>query len=159
MFFCDLVFINFFDIFGIIHEYFGKKTWKPFVVFMKVEKKVETWRPLVVFMKWETEINWNHLVPRLGLWKFDGGRRRPSASSNPSANFHGPSLGTRWFQFISFSHFMKPPKPSRFQLIFLSTFMKPQMVSSFLAKNTRETTKNIKKIVETRSQKKCAVSL
>ena len=32
--------------------------------------------------------------------------------------------------------------------------MKPQMVSSFLSKNTRETTKNIKKIVETRSQKK-----
>ena len=41
---------------------------------------------------------------------------------------------------------MKPPqKPSRFQLIFLSSFMKPQMVSSFMVKNIRETTKTIKK--------------
>ena len=50
--------------------------------------------------------------------------------------------------------FMKPPKPSRFQLIFLPSFMKPQMVSTFMTKNIRETTKNVKKNHETRSQKK-----
>ena len=56
-------------------------------------------------------------------------------------------------------HFMKPPTPSRFQLIFLSSFMKPQMVSSFMAKNIPETTKNFKINHETRSQKKMRVFL
>ena len=37
--FCDLDFMIFFEIFVVIHGYFGHKTWKPFVVFMKLGKK------------------------------------------------------------------------------------------------------------------------
>ena len=76
--FCDLDFMIFFEIVGVIHGYFGHKTWKPFVVFMKLgkkslnlvgfgvgihetrEKKIETWRVLVVFMK-----RWRPLDRRL----------------------------------------------------------------------------------------------
>ena len=99
--FCDLDFMIFFEIVGVIHGYFGHKTWKPFVVFMKLgkkslnlvgfgvgihetrEKKIETWRVLVVFMK-----RWRPVDRRFA--PIDRGRHR----------------------------FMKPPKPSRFQLIF-----------------------------------------
>ena len=99
--FCDLDFMIFFEIVGVIHGYFGHKTWKPFVVFMKLgkkslnlvgfgvgihetrEKKIETWRVLVVFMK-----RWRPVDRRFA--PIDRGRHR----------------------------FMKPPKPSRFQVIF-----------------------------------------
>ena len=37
--FCDLDFMIFFEIVGVVHGYFGHKTWKPFVVFMKLGKK------------------------------------------------------------------------------------------------------------------------
>ena len=46
--------------------------------------------------------------------------------------------------------------PEKFQFIFLSGFMKPPKVSIFAPKNIRETPENIKKINETRSQKKNA---
>ena len=72
--FCDLDFMIFFEIVGVIHGYFGHKTWKPFVVFMKLGKK---------------SLNLEGFAP------IDRGRHR----------------------------FMKPPKPSRFQLISLSSFM------------------------------------
>ena len=49
--FCDLDFINFFNLLGGIHDYFGKKILKTKVVFMKCEKKN----------------NLNHLVTRLGI--------------------------------------------------------------------------------------------
>ena len=49
--------------------------------------------------------------------------------------------------------------PERFQFIFLSGFMKPPKVSNCPAKNIRETTETIKKMNETRSQKKCVVSI
>ena len=49
--------------------------------------------------------------------------------------------------------------PERFQFICMSDFMKPPKVSNFPAKNIHETTETIKKINETRSQKKkCVVS-
>ena len=44
--------------------------------------------------------------------------------------------------------------PEKFQFIFLSGFMKPPKVSIFAPKNIRETPETIKKINETRSQKK-----
>ena len=120
-------------------------------------------------MKWKNQLILNHLVPKLGPFRADDRGRRDEI---PRQIFRGPAyLGTSWFQFIWFFHlwnhqnppgfnlflssFMKPPpKPSRFQLIFLPSFMKPQMVSTFMAKNIRETTKNFKKNHETRSQKK-----
>ena len=43
---------------------------------------------------------WNHLLPRLG----------PRGSAPASAPPLGPRLCSRWFQFILFLHFMKPPK-------------------------------------------------
>ena len=46
--------------------------------------------------------------------------------------------------------------PEKFQFIFLSGFMKPPKVSIFAPKNIRETPETIKKINETRSQKKNA---
>ena len=47
----------------------------------------------------------------------------------------------------------------KFKFIFLSGFMKPPKVSIFAPKNFRETPETIKKINETRSQKKkCVVS-
>ena len=48
--------------------------------------------------------------------------------------------------------------PEKFQFIFLSGFMKPPKVSIFAPKNIRETPETIKKINETRSQKKSLVS-
>ena len=108
------------------------------LVFMKLDKKkVETWRVLVVFMK-----RWRPVDRRFA--PIDRGRHRFMKPPKPSR-----------FQLIFLSSFMKPPpKPSRFQLIFLPSFMKPQMVSTFMTKNIRETTKNVKKNHETRSQKK-----
>ena len=37
--FCDLDIIDFVEVFGGIHEYFGTKNLIPWVVFMKLEKK------------------------------------------------------------------------------------------------------------------------
>ena len=72
-------FHDFLEVFSVTHEYFGNKTGKPFVVFMKLgkkslnlvgfgvgihetrEKKIETWRVLVVFMK-----RWRPVDRRLG---------------------------------------------------------------------------------------------
>ena len=62
-------------------------------------------------MKWKNEKNWK--------------RGRPADATTFPANFQGPSLGPNCFQFIWFLHFMKSPKPSRFQLISLMSFMKP----------------------------------
>ena len=43
----DLDFIDFFDRFRGIHGYFGSKNWKPWVVFMKPDKKqIQTSRAL-----------------------------------------------------------------------------------------------------------------
>ena len=96
----------FFDDFSGIHGYFGRKNWKPWVVFMKPDKK---------------------------QYKLSGA----TLSSRASAPALGPSAA-----------------PESFQFIFLSGFMKPPKVSIFPAKNIRETTETIKKMNETRSQKK-----
>ena len=67
--------------------------------------------------------NWNHLVPRMGPRAYFR-LRRAAAPAAGASRFHrglrrcaaeaknalGPILGTRWFQFILFLHFMKPPK-------------------------------------------------
>ena len=45
--FCDLDIIDFFEVFGGIHEYFGTKNLITWVIFMKLEKKklIPLWRP------------------------------------------------------------------------------------------------------------------
>ena len=97
----------FFDDFSGIHGYFGRKNWKPWVVFMKPDKKIN--------------------------WKLSGATLGPRASA--------PALGPS-------------AAPESFQFIFLSGFMKSPKVSIFLPKNIRETNETIKKINETRSEKK-----
>ena len=110
---------------------FGHKTWKPLVVFMKLEKKVKTWRALVVFMKWKNEINWNHTGGTAGPSGLRSGLRsalraslrpplRPSGPAAPPRvvsiyfifSFHETTKTCRnlWFQFIWFSSFVKPAK-------------------------------------------------
>ena len=94
---------------------------------------------LVVFMKFEKK----KLKPiwRLG-WAL-GPPLRPPLRASRSAPALGPSGVTEKFKFIFLSGFMKPPK-----------------VSIFAPTNIRETPETIKKINETRSQKKiCVVSL
>ena len=64
------------------------------------------------FMKCKNKINWNHLVPRLG----------PRGGAEAGAEPRGPSLGTRWFQFILFLDFMNTTKVSNFSgNIFVNT--------------------------------------
>ena len=90
------------------------------VVFTKM--LAEKFDTLVVFMKCKKK-NWNHLVPRMGPRAYFR-LRRAAAPAAGASRFHrglrrcaaeaknalGPILGTRWFQFILFLHFMKPQK-------------------------------------------------
>ena len=92
-------------ILGGIHKNVGRKIWY-FGGIHEMQKK-----------------NWNHLVPRMGprayfrlrraaapaagASRFYRGLRRCAAEAK---NALGPILGTRWFQFILFLHFMKPQK-------------------------------------------------
>ena len=128
--------------------------------FMKVDKKI-SWNleGFGGFMKWENEINWNHLVPRLGPYKFAGRSEEAKGRRRPPANFHGPSLCIRCFQFISVSHLMNTTKGLQVSTFF-STFMNTTNgFQVFLPKYSWILPKISKKLMNTRSQKNkiCAV--
>ena len=105
-YFCDLVFMDYCLNFG----WYSQKCW---------QKNLILW-----WYSWNAKKKkWNHLVPRMGPRAYFR-LRRAAAPAAGASRFHrglrrcaaeaknalGPILGTRWFQFILFLHFMKPQK-------------------------------------------------
>ena len=107
--------------FMVNHSYFFIfVTWISLIIFFNFwwysrkcwQKKLKLW-----WYSWNAKKkNWNHLLARLG----------PRGSAPASAPPLGPSLASKWFQFILFLHFMKPPKFQFFCQHFRETTKKNQ---------------------------------
>ena len=109
-----------------------------------------TWISLIFLMLSGvfTDIFWEQKIENLGWYSWNQTKkietsRAPRWALGPPfvASLLSPALGPSGV-------------PEKFQFIFLSGFMKPPKVSIFAPKNIRETPETIKKINETRSQKK-----
>ena len=104
-FFCDLVFMDYCFNFGWYSQKCWQKNLKLWWYSWNAKKKIETtW-----CLGWARGHIFAPAAQRLRPRALRALPRLPRCAAD-AKNALGPTLGTRWFQFILFLHSMKPPK-------------------------------------------------
>ena len=133
---------------------FHSLVWKFFIIFTSI-LTWKTWKPMVVFMKLE-----NQKIETWGILRADR-PGPPPRNLTQSFNlffclvsWNHPSARCVAAKSVSWNHLRSRSRNLRFQCIWFSSFMKPPKVSSFPVKTVVKPWKISKQVNETRSQKK-----
>ena len=133
---------------------FHSLVWKFFIIFTSI-LTWKTWKPMVVFMKLE-----NQKIETWGILRADR-PRPPPRNLTQSFNlffclvsWNHPSARCVAAKSVSWNHLRSRSRNLRFQCIWFSSFMKPPKVSSFPVKTVVKPWKVSKQVNETRLQQK-----